>query len=60
MAARLAAELAEALGIKAELVRGGRGIFDVNVDGALVFSKHALHRFPDPGEISALLGNDAG
>jgi selT/selW/selH-like putative selenoprotein len=35
------------LGIDAELVRGDRGVFDVTVDGALIFSKHSAGRFPD-------------
>jgi selT/selW/selH-like putative selenoprotein len=39
------------LGIEAELVPGGNGIFDVIVDDRLVFSKNETGRFPDPGEI---------
>jgi len=34
------------------LVKGKGGVFDVVVDGRLVFSKHQLHRFPDPGEVA--------
>jgi len=34
------------------LVKGKGGVFDVTVDGRLVFSKHQLRRFPDPGEVS--------
>lgn len=30
---------------------GGHGQFDVLVDGELVFSKHAVGRFPEDGEI---------
>lgn len=48
----MAAELQEALGVEAELVAGGGGIFDVEVDGELVFSKlGADGRFPKDGEI---------
>jgi selT/selW/selH-like putative selenoprotein len=38
-----------------ELIRGGRGIFDVKVDDALVFSKHRVERFPNPGEVRQAL-----
>lgn len=34
-----------------DLVRGGGGIFDVVVDGKLIFSKHNEGRFPDPYEV---------
>ncbi len=34
---------------------GSGGIFDVEVDQDLVFSKHDLGRFPDPGEVVDLL-----
>ena len=39
----------------AELIRGDGGVFDVVVDGALRFSKHAVDRFPEDGEVLALL-----
>jgi selT/selW/selH-like putative selenoprotein len=35
------------LGIDAELLVGGRGVFDVVVDGSVIFSKHSAGRFPD-------------
>ena len=42
----------EALDVEAELVPGGGGIFDVEVDGKLVFSKlGADGRFPKDGEV---------
>ena len=34
-----------------ELVRGSGGIFDVHVDGKLIFSKHEVSRFPEDKEI---------
>jgi selT/selW/selH-like putative selenoprotein len=37
-------------------VRGGAGVFDVRVDGRLVFSKHEAGRFPEPEEILRALG----
>jgi len=39
------------LGIDAELRVGGRGVFDVSVDGTVIFSKHAAGRFPDEAEL---------
>lgn len=48
----MAAEL-EAFGehVTPRMIPGDRGVFDVKVDGELVFSKKMRHRFPDPGEI---------
>jgi len=54
-AASLAAELAETSGIDATVTPGGRGQFDVFANGRRVFSKHELGRFPEDGEIPALL-----
>ena len=55
MAAGLAAELRESLGIVPELIQGKGGVFEVKADGALVFSKKALDRFPQFGEVTKLL-----
>jgi predicted Rdx family selenoprotein len=53
-AASLAAELTEE-GFDASITPGGKGQFDVLADGTLAFSKHELGRFPDDGEVLALL-----
>ena len=45
----------EARGVEPELVRGDNGVFDVVVDGKLIYSKHQTGRFPDPDEILAKL-----
>ena len=45
----------ERFGLDAELIKGTHGIFDVKVDGDLVFSKRDLGRFPLPGEVETLL-----
>ena len=37
------------------LIKGGGGIFDVHVDGVLVFSKHQVGRFPDESEVEAII-----
>jgi selenoprotein W-related protein len=50
------AAIQEARGVEAELVRGANGVFDVVVDGRLIYSKHKTGRFPDPEEILAELG----
>lgn len=34
-----------------ELIQGGGGIFDVVVDGKLLYSKHDTGRFPEHHEI---------
>lgn len=36
-------------------MRGGGGVFDVTLDGKLLFSKHKQDRFPEPGEILSML-----
>jgi selenoprotein W-related protein len=42
-------------GARAELVKGAGGVFDVTVDGRLVYSKHRTGRFPDPAEVVAAI-----
>jgi hypothetical protein len=44
------------MGIDARIVPGGKGQFDVEADGRVVFSKHAVGRFPEHDEIVAALG----
>jgi predicted Rdx family selenoprotein len=36
------------------VVAGSKGIFDVTVDGELLYSKHATGRHAQPGEVLAL------
>lgn len=38
-----------------ELIRGSGGIFEVRAEGGTLFSKAALGRFPEPGEVLGLL-----
>jgi predicted Rdx family selenoprotein len=38
-----------------EVVPGDNGIFDVHVDGELVFTKSMLGRYPDPGDVVPLV-----
>jgi selenoprotein W-related protein len=37
-----------------ELVTGSNGVFDVDVDGRLLFSKRAAGRHAEPGEVLGL------
>jgi len=55
----LAAELKTEFGVSAELVASGGGVFEVTVDGQRVFSKKALGRFPDDGEVVRLVRSRA-
>lgn len=50
------AELQKAFpGIDTKLVPGSGGIFDVMVDGKLVFSKRTAGRHAKPGEVADLI-----
>ena len=51
----MAAELKRHLDVDAKLIAGGGGVFEVTVDGRLIFSKKLAGRFPDPTEIVELL-----
>ncbi len=55
MATRLAAELKEAFNIEATLTQGHSGVYDVTVDGEVIFSKYAEGRHAEEGEILAML-----
>lgn len=52
----MAAELQQEFGVDARLIKGGGGIYDVEVDGKMVFSKHQEgNRFPEEGEVVRLI-----
>jgi selT/selW/selH-like putative selenoprotein len=38
-----------------EVVPGANGIFDVHVDGELVFTKAMLGRYPEPDDVVPLM-----
>lgn len=42
------------------LVTGDKGVFDVRVDGELVFSKRQLGRHAEPGEVLARFREHVG
>ena len=43
------------MGITAELIGGHAGVFDVTVDGQLIYSKDQTFRFPTDEEVLAKL-----
>ena len=47
----MAAKIKDALNEESFLIEGAGGIFDVNVDGKLVYSKHQTGGFPDEGAL---------
>jgi selT/selW/selH-like putative selenoprotein len=36
-------------------IADGKGIFDVSVNGQIIFSKYQSHRFPESGEVINLI-----
>jgi len=43
------------VGVDAEIIKGSHGVFDVRVDGKVVYSKDTTGRFPERGEVAGLL-----
>jgi len=54
-ATSLADELFNEFGVKANLIVGEVGTFDVFVNGDLIFSKKETKRFPTPGEVTGII-----
>jgi len=53
----LAAELKEASpGLEVDLIASSGGVFEVMMDGQLIYSKKQTHRHAEPGEVRKLLG----
>ena len=42
-------------GVDIKLVSSGGGVFEITLNDELIFSKKALGRFPDDGEIDNLI-----
>ena len=42
-------------GADIKLISSGGGVFEITLDNELIFSKKALGRFPDDGEIDNLI-----
>ena len=51
----MAADLKQRFGVESILKPGHGGVFDVFADGTLVYSKKETKRFPNPGEVDALI-----
>ena len=54
------AELKQAAKADTELIASHGGVFEITVDGDLVFSKKGLGRHADPGEVVGLIDARAG
>lgn len=46
--------------MKPRLIKGKGGVFEVVLDGALIFSKKKLGRFPEEGEVPELVREAQG
>ena len=53
-AERASAEL-KAKGVSVDLIKGSNGVFDVEIDGNMVYSKRYSGRFPNPEELLTLI-----
>jgi selenoprotein W-related protein len=51
----LAASIKQAFAEKSELIEGSHGVFDVKLDGELIYSKDETGRFPENEEIIDLI-----
>lgn len=51
----MAADLKQKFGVESVLKPGHGGVFDVFVDGKLIYSKKETKRFPNPGEVDAII-----
>ena len=47
----MAAKIKDAFDVDSELIEGSNGIFDILVDGAMIFSKGEAGRFPEHDEV---------
>jgi selenoprotein W-related protein len=56
---KLLEEWEDSVGV-VEVVTGADGIFDVHVDGELLFTKSMLGRYPDPEDVMPLLEEKLG
>jgi selenoprotein W-related protein len=51
----LEAELVAAFGAGVTLIAGSGGVYEIAVDGALIFSKKEMGRFPEDGEVVRII-----
>ncbi|MDD5154455.1 MAG: Rdx family protein, partial [Desulfovibrionales bacterium] len=55
-AVRLADKIKEAFNTEPVLIKGDGGVFDVRVDGEILFSRKAQGVFPEPDEVVNKIG----
>ena len=53
----MADDLKKEFNAEAELVESGGGVFEIELDDKLIFSKKKLNRFPEDGEIVKLVSD---
>ncbi len=54
-ASRMGDEIKKEIDAEIELVAGGGGVFDISMDGRMIFSKFEQGRYPQPDEIISLI-----
>lgn len=50
----MAADLENKFGESSELIQSSGGVFEIEADGMLLYSKKALNRFPEDGEVEQI------
>ncbi len=45
------AQIKQEFSVEPRLIKGDNGIFDVKLDGKMIFSKHEAGRFPESEEV---------
>ena len=58
MAVSLAEKLKTSLKLETDLIKGSNGIFDVELDGKLVYSKNETGEFPDEESLIQKIKSD--
>ena len=58
MAVSLAEKLKTSLKLETDLIKGSNGIFDVELDGKLVYSKRETGEFPDEESLVQKIKSD--
>ena len=53
----MAAKIQNEFGVAPTLKESGGGRFEISVNGNIIFSKKAESRFPEEGEVEALIRN---
>lgn len=52
----MAEKIKGAFNIEPVLIKGGGGVFDIRLDGQILFSRKALGFFPEPDEVVNKIG----